>query len=552
MEQSRYYKNYWLVFAVSTMSVIIVAAIFWARANPYGVHWDEAQYLNEVGLDVKRLWAGKLLTVGGRILIKNYGRPPAYRILALPFLAIFGFHIVVARLVSLTCFAFSSWFVYLATRQIAGSIAGAFATLVFMLSPEVVSASIFFGTDASLYLATSALLYYVFVSWRDDSDASKSWIGLGLAMGLGFLAKTTFLLIGFPVIAFWMIAGHYGWLDIPNIKAQKKAGTLALLIAGPWWLLNGRKSFGYASYARGFVRDSLGSPSIGTWMRWFNTVIKSLLGHGVAIFIGLVLISCLIAAIKSRLILGTLPKAALIACACAGLPIVLEQISGTNHLLRHITPAMIPLAISIGVLAEESGWAGSWWGALTASILFCGQLIMLVAPVVFPNSHQIDLAFPTGVYPWQAMIRFDQWDWTRVRNISQSCGLDVPKIAYLGDGRAFNLPQIEYSWISKGQAPPEVTWLWRYENGVFDWQKTMDAADQNDIVITAPGFIGEVKEKEDLDNQYNSEFADRLSRDSNFRHPTMLAMGRFEPVQVLVFVKSALVCRTASGSSIGQ
>jgi hypothetical protein len=80
----------------------------------------------------------------------------------------------------------------------------------------------------------------------------------------------------------------------------------------------------------------------------------------------------------------------------------------------------------------------------------------------------------------------------------------------------------------------------------------MDAADQNDIVITAPGFIGEVKEKEDIDNQYNSEFADRLSHDSNFRPPATLAMGRFEPAQVSVFVKRALICRTASGSSIGQ
>jgi hypothetical protein len=97
-----------------------------------------------------------------------------------------------------------------------------------------------------------------------------------------------------------------------------------------------------------------------------------------------------------------------------------------------------------------------------------------------------------------------------------------------------------------------VTWLWRYENGPFDWQKVIDAADQNDIVITAPKFIGEVKEKEDIDNQYNNEFADRLSHDSTFRPSATLAMGRFEPVQVSVFVKKALVCRTASGASLGK
>ncbi len=548
MEQSGPYRSFWPFFAAVVVIVILTSAIFWSRANPSGVHWDEAEYLNQVGVDVHRLWAGKLLTLGGRILIKTFGRPPAYRILVLPFLAVFGFHVLVARLVSLACFALSSWFVYLATCRIGGRIAGAFAVLVFSLSPEVVSASIVFGTDTPLYLATSAMLYYVFASWSDRSDRAKNWIGLGLAVGLGFLAKTSFFLIGFPVLAFWLIAGHYGWLEIPSLTAQKKAGGLALLIAAPWWLLNIKTSVEYARYARGFVRNSLGSPSLGTWMRWLSTVVQGLLGHGLAILIGLVLIACFIkAVIKKQTILDPLRRAAILACACAGLPIVVAQLSGTNHLLRHISPAMIPLAISVGVLAEKSGWARSWLGTATSSILFCGQLIMLVAPVAFPNNHPVDLPFPNGALPWQAMVRFDRWDWTPVRNISQSCGLDAPKIGYLGNGRTFDLPQIQYAWVSRGLSQPDVIWLWRYEDGAFDWQKIMAAADQNDIVITAPGFIGDAKIKEDLDNQYNAEFADRLSRDPDFRTPTRLAMGRFEPVEILVFVKRALVCRTESG-----
>jgi hypothetical protein len=155
----------------------------------------------------------------------------------------------------------------------------------------------------------------------------------------------------------------------------------------------------------------------------------------------------------------------------------------------------------------------------------------------------VDLAFPNSALPWQAMIRFDQWDWTPVRNIGQNCGLTAPKISYLGNGRAFDLPQIQYFWISKGLSQPDVIWLWRYEDGPLDWRRVIDAADQSDIVITAPHFIGEEKIKEDLDNEHNAEFADRLSRDSHFRAPIRLEMGRFEPVEVLVFVKSTLACR---------
>ena len=93
---------------------------------------------------------------------------------------------------SLTCFGLSSWFVYLATRRIGNQVASALAVFIFALSPEVVSASIFFSTDAPLFLAASAMLYYLFVYWTDTAQRASTWIGLGLAIGLGFWSKTSF------------------------------------------------------------------------------------------------------------------------------------------------------------------------------------------------------------------------------------------------------------------------------------------------------------------------------------------------------------------------
>jgi 4-amino-4-deoxy-L-arabinose transferase-like glycosyltransferase len=548
--ETKYRVGFWPLFAAMTVMVIITAAIFWARAHPFGVHWDEALYLDEAGTDVQRLWAGKLLTLGGRILLKTFGRPPAYRILVLPFLAIFGFHVMVARLVSIGCFALSSWFVYLAARQVAGRTAGAFAALIFVLSPEVVAASITFGTDSSLYLATSAMLYYTFASWDEGASRQKNWIGLGIAIGLGLLAKTSFIAIAIPFLAFWLVAGHYGWFEIPSLATQRKAGLLASLIALPWWLLNIRKSFDYAKYARGFSRNSLGSPSIETWLRWLSSVVQALLGYGLAALIILVLIAYALKAKSDKnSFLTVRQRAAVIACCCAGAPIVLAQLSGTNHLLRHISPAMIPLGVVVGVFAEKSGWSRLWFGAAASVGLFCGQLLLMTMPVAFPNTHAVELELPNGFVPSQAMARFDQWDWTPLRTISESCGLDAPKISYLGNGRAFDPPQIQFSWISKGLQQPDVVWLWRFEDGPADWAKIMDAADQSDIVITAPGYVGESEIKENLDNQHNAEFADRISRDAHFQGPTRLAMGRFEPVPVLVFSRRELVCREGAVAS---
>jgi 4-amino-4-deoxy-L-arabinose transferase-like glycosyltransferase len=550
MEQSSSEGRFWPVFAAITMVVIMIAAIRWSLAHPYGIHWDEAQYFDDIGIDVQRLRSGLLLRLGGRILVKSWGRPPAFRLLALPFLALFGFHTVTARLVSIACFALSGWFLYLATHRIAGRAAGAFAALFFALSPGVVSASIWFSTDTPLYLATSAMLYYLFVCWTDEAEHPRNWVGLGLAGALGLLSKATFVLMVVPLLAFWLGVDRWWHLGIPRLASQRKAGLLALLIATPWWALNIGPAAATVHMARSFARDSLGTPSLATWMRWSNTVLQSLLGHGLSILIGLVLLSCFVKVIvRKETILRPVQRAALGACACVGIPIILAQLSSANHLLRHISPSVIPLAVAVGLVADKTGWTRSWALVTTSSILFFTQLLMIVYPVVFPNTEPVDLGFVNGELPWRVMVRFDQWNWKQVQDISYSCGIESPKISYLGSGRVFDPPAIEYPWVVQIKSThlvtfgfPNVTWLWRYEDGPLDWRKVMNSVEQSDIVLTAPHYIGEVRNKEDLDNQHNAEFADRLSLDPRFRGPIRLEMGRFEPVEVMVFLKKTLVC----------
>lgn len=550
VEQSRSETRFWLIFAAVTVSVILVAAIRWSLAHPYGIHWDESGYINEAFIDAQRLHNGMLIRLGGRILLGSYGRPPAYRLLGDPFLAVFGITTTTARLASLASFGLSSWFIYLATSLIGSRIAGAFAVLVFCLSPEVISASIFFGTDAPLYLATSAMLYYLFKSWSDPSEDSRNWIGLGLAIGLGFLSKTSFFVIALPTLAFWLVAGRWRKLGASGWAFPLKAGLLTLLVAGPWWIVNIKGAVAYGKYARGFVRNSLGPPSLATWMKWLDTVVQCLLGHGVSILIALVLIACLVqTVIRRKTILTPLQKSALGVCACAGAPIVLAQLSGTNHLLRHISPAVVPLAITVGVLGDQTGWTRSSATTILSGLLFSAQLFMIVYPIMIPNTEPVDLGFVNGALPWRTMVRFDQWDWSRVREISKTCGVDLPKISYLGGGREFNPPAIQYPWVAEGASSrlpkldfPSVAWLWRYEDGPVDWEKVMATAEQSDMVITAPHYVGEVKYKEDQDNRHNTEFAERLSVDPLFQGPIRFQVGRFKPVDVAVFVKRTLVC----------
>jgi len=318
--------------------------------------------------------------------------------------------------------------------------------------------------------------------------------------------------------------------------------------------LNLRASLSYTRYARGFVANSLGTPSLATWAKWFSTVLQSLLGHGVSILIGLAVIACFWKAVVRReMVLNPLQRLALGACACAGLPIVLAQLSGTNHLLRHISPAVIPLAIAVGVLSDQTGWARSQGPAVVSALLFCGQLLTIVALAVFPNKHAMNSGVVNGRLPWRVMFRRDQWDWKPVQNIGNSCGIEAPKISYLGYGPGLSPPQIEYPWVAQAVSTPratleipDVTWLWRYEEGPVNWQKVMDSAAQSDIVLTAPDYIGEAMEDK-LNNQYNAEFDDRLSRDPRFRGRIRLRLGRFQPIEITAFLKRSLACQLGQG-----
>ena len=550
MEKSVSESKFWPYFAVTSVCVIILAAIRWSFSHPFGIHWDESLYINEANVDLQRLVSGRLLNLTRRILMESSIRPPAYRVLSLPFLVPFGYHTTLARLSSLACFSLSVRFVYLATRRFASRTASVFAALIFALSPEVISASIFFSTDAPLYLAVSAMLYYLFVYWTDQVQRTATWIGLGLAIGLGFLSKTSFAAIAVPVLAFVLFENFRKHSGLRGLAPIVKAGALGFIIAAPWWFLHFRSALVYAQFARSTVRNSLGAPSLSMLARWLGGVFVAVLGPCIGILIVILAVGWIQRAFARKgTTLDSLRRSAIVVCACAGIPIVLTQVTSTNHLLRYLTPPVIPLAIACGVLAGSMAWATSRIMQGVALLLFCIQLGMIVYPVAIPNTQPVEIGFVNGTLPWRTMARFEQWDWSVVRDISQSCGVASPKISFLGATRTLNPPAIEFPWVvaatsahAKDFQYVEPVWLWQYEEGPPDWQKLMNSAVQSDVIVTAPNYAGEPGSVDQQDNQYDAELADRLSHGGHFQKPFHLEMGRFAPVDVVVFVKNTFAC----------
>lgn len=527
--------------------VVMSAAVHWSFFHPFGTSWDESTYINETLIDDQRLGHGMLIPLIGRILIKSWGRPPAYRVFALPFVAAFGAHATVLRLLSVSCYGLSSGLVFCATRRVASTRAAALAVLIFALSPDIVSASMWFSTEGPLYLATAGLMYFTLTCWVNEGEAKLNWVGLGVAVGIGMLAKASFIAIFIPVLAFWFLASRFARVGVPRLTSQWKAGCLALLISGPWWMCNARFVLPSIKSARGFVANSLGTPGITTWIYWLGTVFESLLGPGVSCLIGIVLLLTVLKNLVNRTATFA-PKQKLIVylCFCASAPIIVAQLTGTNDLLRHISPILIPTSIAVAILADCNGLVQTRLGGAVCAVVLGAQLGMLMVPVFVPNDKPVDPGFVNGRLAWRVMARRDQWDWSPLEDLARNKGIKAPRIAFFGLGQCLNPPALEFPWIAKRNSDkndmtelPKVSWLWRYEEGTPDWPKILAEARRADMVLVLPRYLG-VSPDEKPYNQRNREFADLISREQAFTNSSRFVVGRFKPVEVVVFLKSKL------------
>jgi 4-amino-4-deoxy-L-arabinose transferase-like glycosyltransferase len=534
-------QHYWFGFAALIIVLIFMASVLWMRDHPFGIGWDEAEYFDRALSDLNHLKDDGLVAFVRGMLFEDTIRPPAYRLLVIPFTFVFGFSPATVRLVSLSIFVFGLVFVYLTAKNIAGPSAGAFALIFLSLSPIMIFSSLLFGTEYPLFLATTAMLFFLFRNWNRENDASYGWVGLGLSLGLGALAKTSFALVAGPVLAVSFLLSWRKIIANPKPKFFLRAAGLGLIIAFPWWILNYRPALWYAKYSSSFARHSLGPLSVSTFIKRLELYWQSAVGPMLSVLLIAVLLVFLFRRMgKHQTNISRTEGTVILVCFLSSLPIIFAQLIGKNDNLRHIAPALILMAVGMGILAKATFWTQARILAAAASFLFGVQLLMTVSPILNP------VIYPTDVElfyrpPWLVMARAEQWDWEPLRELAHSYSIQEPAISFLGAGSEFNWPAITYPWALNKEGLTEVKWLWRYEDGPINWDKVMDSIIDSDLVLTAPNYVGDPADRQDLDNQYNQEFALRLENDPRFFGPIHLTLGRFEPVELAVFVNKSVL-----------
>jgi hypothetical protein len=458
--------------------VVLASSLFWSARHPFSIGWDESDYLNQAHDDVSAFHRHGFRSLSVALLIDDSARPSAYRIFAAPLTLLLAPTANVTRLSSVALLAIALFFIYAAAKRLAGPLAAAIATIFVASSCGVVSATHQFGTEGPLFLAIALLLYFVL-------HPDERWWGTGIALAIGALSKLTFALIAGPVVLLEL------WRrPRPTIKAIALATTIAL----PWWALHFRAALAYAGYASNFYRHSGLEP-------WILAFARLALGWPLALLV-------LVAVLRRHW-----PWRQLLLPASAILPIWVVQSGSINHNMRYLAPAMLPLALCVGILLADRSRAVL---AVAGGLLLI-QVIFVTQPLLFPKTD------------------IHAWDWNQVRELCRSRGIERPTVAYLGGAWALNPPQLAQPWLFRGEKV-RVEKLWRLENGTINWQSVLQAADASDVVITLEDYRGEIANREDVDNQHDAEFAALLEKRPEFTSPVRLVLGG--EAKVIVFFRA--------------
>jgi hypothetical protein len=170
---------------------------------------------------------------------------------------------------------------------------------------------------------------------------------------------------------------------------------------------------------------------------------------------------------------------------------------------RHISPGYIALAMAACIAAGAAG-------VLRSRLVWLAAAALLYVQLSFWTDEAIH-------------SRRDPWDWDALYRAVQH-EREPLTVVHLGNGTSFNTPFIRAPWVRRDK-PLVHHWLWRYEDGPIDWTKIEREIGEADVVVTAPGYVGDPADKQDRDNAHNQAFAERLRADRRFAELEPLALG---------------------------
>ncbi len=557
----------WMVLCMGVLVGTQLCSTIWAFSNPMPHHWDNAIYLNQAYSDQWSYRNGGPIShhagisgVCDSILNSDPWIPPAYRILSAPFVFTGIRMLAMLRAISLAVFWLSLYLTYRTGAAVlpgpSGKVAGITAAMLLGLYSEIGWSVRVYGTEHTLYLATALLLFCIALATRSQVESHRTWIWLGVALGLGLLSKVSFVFIAGPAIGMVVILMILG--RMPGLAWWKLLASMliALAMTWPYYHLHLVEALRYGQDMTQFQRHSLHKTGLRLLLSWLQLHTSEGMGRPAAVILGTMIVLALLGGIMRlrslrlfarRLRRGedsisvaefqTLPSAPaagsegtsvgvmILTGLVTGLPLLAFQLLfSKSDNVRHMTPAYFPITLAITMAAAWLGGLVSWY-AWTVLLVCAFCSISQLRDEYIPMTNQPD----------------DIWDWDPIYAIAQQRQIRFPMIGHVGNAGLFCDPAITYPWVRRGRWANS-QWLWRMEDGLYDPLSIHRKLVDHDMVLTAPDFHmpasgSMLADPVEQDNAHNAEFAAAMSHEPGWELAGKFSIGAINRGEIWVFVK---------------
>ena len=148
--------------------------------------------------------------------------------------ALFGVHEFGVRIPAYCCWFITAFFIYRLTLKLFNRSAAVGAVLLLAWLPFYFGAGLMMTPDAPLLACWSAVLFFLHGALVEGRN--RSWIGVGISLGLGMISKYTIVLLGPAIFAYLFIDKNARrWFFHP---APYIAVVIALLLFSPVLIWN--------------------------------------------------------------------------------------------------------------------------------------------------------------------------------------------------------------------------------------------------------------------------------------------------------------------------
>lgn len=505
-------NRFWLVVCCAAVAFVIASGVHWALSHPYGTGYDETKYVIQVNYDRQRLANEGTLSYVGGFFTDDAMRPPMFRVLAAPVTWFAESTPSTLRITAIAYFLLTLGFVFATGHRLGGIACGAVMTTLVAICPIVSGPTFRFGTEYPLMLGLAMCVYFLARVWNTTHASTFSWIGLGIGLAIGMLAKPSFVTIMGPIGVMVLFVRWRGWIQGPSMGWLLRAAALGALLCAPWYGRNWLKTAHMIRRAQQFVRGE-----IATMDEYLYVMLNEV--YALPLF-GILLLAAGGAVVATvKLVRQGAFRPVLLLLVVLLLSVVplhfAHAFLSNNQNPRFLAPSTFLVVIVAAVLMAQLQWTRLRIPMAVLIALIAVQVVTLAAPS-FPMRRPMTAKQPIYDRPMYFNSTFPQWDWSVLDDYCREQGIEVERVGLLGLGLPMSRPQVQYPWVRRGERV-QVDPLWRFTDGPFKMQAVLNAAEDMDLVITVPGYQGAHHDKNPKDNVHNAALVERLRGDPFYK-----------------------------------